>query len=363
MVPRFPVLAVETSADEADDLGPLLFELGATGIEQRDGETHPAGPCRLAWPTSGDEAAGGLARSDPAASPARLVVAYGEVETADGQLRSFESRTAVGSDAAPRAGSEVLLLAYFADSDRASQALDELRRTAPVARARLVELWGDEWRDRYRKAFAPFDLTSTLTVVPPWLEPPRAAAGAGRQVLIIDPGRAFGTGLHATTALVARLLEEHRETLAGQELLDVGTGSGILAVAAVRLGARRVVAIDNDPVAVDAARVNVERNGLVDRISVGGEPVGAVSGCFPWVVANIEQPVLCALAGELTERAAAGARLVLSGLLEPGLEELYEALGVGRHGAQRRFELVATRRRTVDRDRWVAVLLRRLPES
>ena len=112
---------------------------------------------------------------------------------------------------------------------------------------------GDAWRDEWKKHFVPFRLTPRITVRPPWeAYQPRDASEI---VLDLEPGRAFGTGLHATTALVARALEARATELSGIELLDVGTGSGILALVALALGAARVRAIDIDP---DAAEVTLE---------------------------------------------------------------------------------------------------------
>jgi ribosomal protein L11 methyltransferase len=354
MLPRFPVVAIEADPSESDELCALLFELGASGIEQRDDDTHPSGICRLALETSEEPTTAAL----QAPSPSRLTVPYADLETPEGDLRFLEARAHSAALSGQQAGDRVLLLACFDGRDEAEEALGHVVQIAPGARCRLVELWGDEWRDRYRKAFAPFDLTATLTVVPPWLESP-VPRGPSNQLLIIDPGRAFGTGLNATTSLVAAILEEHAAKLAGAQVLDVGTGSGILGIGALRLGAAQVVAIDSDPQALSAALANVARNGLSDRMSVSSTPLDRVEGSFDWVLANIEQRVLCTLAPGLVARVRPAGMVVLSGVLEPQLPELLGAYGVGEHVDGPRFELLATRRRTVDRDSWVAVLLKR----
>jgi ribosomal protein L11 methyltransferase len=348
------VVAIETDPSESDELCALLFELGASGIEQRDDDTHPSGMCRLALESADEHR---IAPSS-ARPPSRLTVPYADLETADGDLRSLEARADAAASSPSQARDRVLLLASFDGRDQAEEALGHVAKAWPGARCRLVELWGDEWRDRYRKAFAPFDLTATLTVVPPWIESP-AIRGPSQRLLIIDPGRAFGTGLHATTSLVAATLEEHAAELAGQEMLDVGTGSGILGICALRLGAKQVVGIDSDPQASSAAIANVERNGLGDRMGVSTTPLDRVEGTFGWVVANIEQRVLCTLAEDLVARVRPAGMVVLSGVLAPQLPELLGVYGVGEGVESSRFELLATKRRVVDCDEWVALLLKR----
>jgi ribosomal protein L11 methyltransferase len=139
----------------------------------------------------------------------------------------------------------------------------------------------------------------------------------------IDPGMAFGTGLHPTTRLCLAAMDER---LPVRSVLDVGCGSGVLAIAAARAGAEEVVAIDNDPEAVAVARDNVHTNGADDRIRVlqaGQETTGR----YPLVVANILSSTLIRLAPDLVERLEPGGQLLLSGLLA---SEVDEVLGVYR---------------------------------
>ncbi|MBW2524648.1 MAG: 50S ribosomal protein L11 methyltransferase [Deltaproteobacteria bacterium] len=368
MVPRFPVIAVEIGADDVDEVCALLFEAGASGIEVRDDDTHPEGIPRLVLSSeagrgepSGTAGAAGAAAGTRAADGV-LQVSFSEVETSAGQLRSLESRVRAAAAAVaedPSGGNaRSVVLASFEHRREAEQASRAVAAAMPVARCRLVVLQGDEWRDRFRDAFQPFRLTDSLTVTPPWIEPPGDRSARERS-LVIDPGRAFGTGLHATTALVAQLLEEHAARLAHCELLDVGTGSGILSLCALRLGAARATAVDTDPEAVAAARANAEHNGLSERLAVSTTPLGRVEGRFPWVVANIEQRVLEQLAGDLGARVTPRGRLVLSGVLEPQVDSLLHVFGARGAARSAPFVLRETRRRTVDRDTWVALLLER----
>jgi ribosomal protein L11 methyltransferase len=142
-------------------------------------------------------------------------------------------------------------------------------------------------------------------------------------VIEIDPARAFGTGLHESTRLVLDFIEElYPPGAAGpQRVLDVGTGTGILAMACALLGAGHVLAIDNDPLAVAAARENVASNGLEGRVAVSGEDLAAVEGAWDLVTANIVHDALVALAADLAGRLAVGGSLVCAGILAGGQEK------------------------------------------
>jgi ribosomal protein L11 methyltransferase len=135
-------------------------------------------------------------------------------------------------------------------------------------------------------------------------------------VVNLDPGMAFGTGAHGTTRLC---LETLAELFAGSDpphrVLDVGTGSGILAIAAAALGAQRVLACDIDPEACQTARENVLLNGVAQRVEITDKPLAQLEGDFQVVLANILAEENVRLADELTRRVAAGGHLVLSGIL------------------------------------------------
>ncbi|MEM1031989.1 MAG: 50S ribosomal protein L11 methyltransferase [Myxococcota bacterium] len=226
-----------------------------------------------------------------------------------------------------------------------AQRAEAERVAASLTGAHVDEIVGDGWRDAYKAYFKPFALTSELWVCPPW----ERLDGA----LVLDPGRAFGTGLHATTALVATALDAHRETFRDGVVLDVGTGSGILALAALRFGARRAVAIDCDPDVVDVVADNAARNGLAARIEVDTRDVSEVDATFPFVVANIRAPVLLGMVDALVARTTD--TLVLSGVLAS------EAASVRAPFVSAGLASVATLRRDEvgQDDAWTALVLRR----
>jgi ribosomal protein L11 methyltransferase len=292
--PRFPFLAVEAPADRADDLAYELMMLGAAGVDIQDDTTFVKGP-------------------------------------GDGKVR---------------------LVASFASAEEARRVQAELAGSSGDSGLvmRVDELVGDEWRDAYKEHFKPFSLTKSLVVVPPWED---YAARDGEKVLTLDPGRAFGTGLHDTTSLVAQQLEARREALVGAMVLDVGTGSGILALAALMLGADRAVAVDNDPDVIEVAMENAARCGLADRVRIDTTPIASVEGEFPVVLANIRAGVLLDMAEALVARVASGGLLVLSGVLrseEDAVRSGFEAAGM---------QWLQSERRGDGDEGWVAIAMRR----
>jgi len=258
--PRYYFVAIDVAPDDADATSGRLFELGATGVEERD----------------------------------------------DGTL----ARGAAG---------KTTLVASFEDEKAARAAQKKLG-----AGARIEELVGDAWRDAWKEHFRPFRLCEGLWVRPPWQEhaPKRA-----EKVLVLEPGRAFGTGLHETTRLVAAAIAMMRRTLPQTSVLDVGTGSGILALAALALGAKDALGIDNDADAIEVAKENAARNEMSDRAEFATTPVAKVRGAFGLVLANIEADVLVSMKKALVAHVAPGGRLVLSGILASREADVRAAFG------------------------------------
>jgi ribosomal protein L11 methyltransferase len=168
----------------------------------------------------------------------------------------------------------------------------------------------EDWVRRSEEQFAPIRAGARLWVVPTWHACPDPAAVNIR----LDPGRAFGTGAHPSTRLVLGWLE--RAIAGGERLLDYGCGSGILAIAGARLGARAVTAVDIDPQAREAAAANARANGVALEVRSPEElPAPAAAACYDVVVANILAAPLVALAPELAARTRGGGRVALSGIL------------------------------------------------
>ncbi len=171
----------------------------------------------------------------------------------------------------------------------------------------------EDWVAKSRSEFGPIRVTPRLWIVPSWNSPPEPDA----LNLVLDPGLAFGTGSHATTRLCLRWLESR--IAGGEAVLDYGCGSGILAIAALKLGASRAVGVDIDPAAVAAAVANARRNGVAGQFLSSGSPLAFTADL---VVANILANPLKVLAPILAERCRRGGQLALAGILAAQAEDV-----------------------------------------
>lgn len=252
---------VDVTPEQADEASALLFELGAEGVEERDEGTLAKNA------TSG----------------------------------------------------KVTLVASFSTRQDAEQAILELDAEMSP---RYEEIVGDAWRDAWKEHYRPFAIAPGLVIRPPW---EKYDAKPGDQVLELEPGRAFGTGLHETTRLVAQAIQKYAAEVKGKTVLDVGCGSGILALAAIVLGAERAVAIDVDQEAIDVTKENAERNGLSAKIEASTTDLADLHFMSPVVVANIEAKVLVPIASVLERHVLPGGLLLLSGILVPQKDEVRNA--------------------------------------
>lgn len=183
----------------------------------------------------------------------------------------------------------------------------------------VEQLQDQDWERVWLSQFQPFHIAGDLWVCPSWVEPPEPEAIN----VILDPGLAFGTGTHETTFLCLQWLATH--DLKGKTVLDYGAGSGILAIAALLVGADQAVATDVDPLAVKATLENAERNkvaGSLQSLPVSEMPS---SSSFDLVIANILADVLVDLSDTLADHVAEGGTLLLSGLLSSQLETVEKA--------------------------------------
>lgn len=180
----------------------------------------------------------------------------------------------------------------------------------------------EDWAEAWKAYFRPIRVGRSLVIKPSW---EALAAADGDRVIELDPGMAFGTGAHPTTQLCLTMLEER--VAPGDRVLDLGTGSGILALAAARLGAREVLALDLDPIAVAAARENVSANTLDALVRVEEGGVEAASGPpYDRVVANILADVIRDLAPDLARLVRPGGLLIASGIIAERAADVTAAL-------------------------------------
>lgn len=210
--------------------------------------------------------------------------------------------------------------------------LHELNKKLPAATPAIFteeQIIEEDWNQRWKEHFKPFKLTERLVIKPSWEEYEKLPH---EMVLEMDPGMAFGTGLHASTQLALLLIEDAFADRPAKKVLDVGTGTGILGMDCALLGAEEVVGLDNDIDARSAAEENIRTNRLDAIMTIDPRDLAAIEGRFELIIANITQDVLTILAPAISMRLAPGGRLVLSGILtgnqSEAIKELYGNLGL-----------------------------------
>jgi ribosomal protein L11 methyltransferase len=183
-----------------------------------------------------------------------------------------------------------------------------------------------DWNEAWKKSFEPIEAGDNILIVPSWME-----VETDRTVILIDPGRAFGTGHHETTRTCLGLVEKYARDNKGKKLLDIGTGSGILAIGAIILGFESAVGVDNDPPAVEAALHNIGLNG-VENVTIKEGDVSSVDGSFDLITANLISETLINIAGQISGRLAPNGIAILSGMLtgqEDGVIKAMQEQGLG----------------------------------
>lgn len=212
---------------------------------------------------------------------------------------------------------DVFVYAAFDGEAAARHALTELSQDYA---AELVHVPHENWATEWRRGFGPQRIGSRLLLHPSWEQ---VDEKPGDVVLTIDPENAFGSGDHETTRLVLGFLDARVK--GGERILDVGCGSGILSIAAIRLGAASSVAIDIEEDAVVVSERNAALNGVSDAIEASARPLEDIEGTYDLVLANIETRVLVHMPDALEARTAPGGTLMLSGILRKEREQILEA--------------------------------------
>lgn len=218
--------------------------------------------------------------------------------------------------------------ASFAERMQALSAhLGEIKRTVPdldlgTLAIDTLNVKDEDWSEVWKQFYKPFRAGRTLVVKPTW-EPYEKQPGD--RIIEIDPGMAFGSGTHETTGMCLELLEEAMQ--GGERVIDVGTGSGILAIGAAMLGAKDVLAIDIDPMAVKVAKENVEHNGPGSAITtLEGNLLEKVDAQCDLCVANIIADVICFFAAPLNDHIVPGGLFICSGIIKEREQDVADAL-------------------------------------
>ena len=222
-----------------------------------------------------------------------------------------------------------VVTAHVPDGPDAPDAVDDTERALwhlqafglrPVGQLRVRSVDDADWTDAWKRHYVPQRI-GRVVIVPSWVAHQAAPDDA---VVRLDPGMAFGTGLHPTTRACLELIQELRPT--PPRLMDIGTGSGVLALAALRLGARSAVGYDTDPLAVDVARANAQSNGLGDRFEPRHGSLPEVADeRFPLVLANLVASVLVQLASRFAAHLDPGGVLVAGGIIAERGDEVARA--------------------------------------
>ena len=209
------------------------------------------------------------------------------------------------------------LYAYFGDISQSSmhEIVRVLHRAGMLAdrgaAPQICQVRDPGWSTMWQKRFEPLPIGDRLIVIPPWKQAPRD----GRIPVVIRPGQAFGTGHHASTFGALNIVEQLFAKAPRPRVLDVGTGSGILAIAMRKLGAAHVTAIDLDSIALENAQENARLNGVARAIRFSVAPLTSIRGRFDLITGNILSSVLIELAPRLKARLRSGGCLVLGGIL------------------------------------------------
>ena len=193
----------------------------------------------------------------------------------------------------------------------------------PAPRFKLTKMENQDWQQNWRRFFHPVRITDRLLVLPVWEKPPPCTQE--EHIIRIDPGPAFGTGQHATTKMCLQAMASFGGN-GSQTLLDVGTGSGILAIYGAMLGFGKIEAIDVDPEAIRWAERNIKLNGATDAINLSSTGIEAMGGLFSLICANLILGELLRLMPVLSRLTQPHGRLVISGILREQVERIEETL-------------------------------------
>ncbi len=245
------------------------------------------------------------------------------------------------------------LIAYFHDDTGIEKIADDVTSFRAILRDsglphafsfNCSHMPDRDWNETWKNNIRPIDIGESLAIIPPWEKP-----AAGRVSLIIDPGMAFGTGHHETTRTCLGLIEKLSGEIRRDRCLDIGTGTGILAICAARMGFREIYGVDTDPLAIDAAKRNAGLNDCAN-IFISEGTISAATGVYDLIVSNLISETLIVIASEIASRLNKEGTAILSGMLIGQEDEVIDAmLNAG----------LKFREKHVDSERWVSLVFTR----
>ena len=270
------------------------------------------------------------ARAEEAAGIANMVVPYGlyleDYSDLEQQAVEIAHIDLIDEELLQKNRDEAIIHLYLPSNDNARESLSFLKERFEALhipfQAATDTVDPKDFENNWKKYFKSTEIGRRLCICPSWEQYNNKE---NRKVLKIDPGAAFGTGTHATTAMCLALLDQF--ITPNQTVLDIGCGSGILSIAAVLLGAERATGIDIDPVAVKVARENAALNGLSEKTEfLVGNLNEKITSRYSVVCANIVADVIMALAPDVPGLLAPGGRFLCSGIIDSRAEEVRAAL-------------------------------------
>ncbi|MCO7138256.1 50S ribosomal protein L11 methyltransferase, partial [[Clostridium] leptum] len=271
-----------------------------------------------------------IANLETATAIAQMTVPYGvyieDYSDMEQQVHEMAHVDLIDEELLRRDRDHALIHIYISPDENPAEALSFLQQqlTACSIPHQLMRenVREEDWATAWRQYYKPVRVGQKLMVVPSWEQ---YQAQEGDVVITLDPGMAFGTGTHATTRLCMRLIEQY--LIPGQDMLDVGTGSGILAVTALKLGARKAVGVDIDATAVRVAGENAALNGVEDNLSViCGDLACDVKGSFQLITANIVADIIIRLTPDVPPLLKEGGTFVVSGIIDSREQDVRDAL-------------------------------------
>ena len=294
-----------------------------------------------------------VSKVDTAAAIANMTVPYGvyieDYSNLEADAEQIAHIDLIDEDLVKKDRSRAIIHVYISSEENANEAVAYLSERLSAEKIEYsvnkLSVDDEDWNENWKKYFKAFNVGDKLAVCPSWETYENTD---NRKVILLDPGAAFGTGAHATTYLCLSMLEDLVNDKTA--ILDIGTGSGILAVAACLLGAKSAVGVDIDELAVETAKKNAENNGVDKKTKFfAGDLADKVSGKYDIICANIVADVVIRLFSNVADFLSDGGSLIVSGIIDMRADE------VEKSAKEQGFRII----KAPTREEWHAYLLKK----